>query len=322
MQVIDVDVTSDQLKEYKEPSPKRRVSKAKALHEEVDPNSIPELKPLPPFPGKEEPIDYGEFPVEIVPIDALNPHPRNYRVHPEDQVLHLIESIKEHGLYRPIVVAEDYTILAGHGVVVAARKMGLATIPVRMLPIHPDDPRALKLLTGDNEISHLGEVDEKALASILSQIQEEDASGLLGTGYDEKKLIGLIMGIEAQDEEKDGNEVYTSKIQVPTYSPSDVQPRVSELYDDSKTKLLMQQIDAAKWLSNEEREFLMLAAQRHTVLHFNKIADYYAHASASVQSFMEQSALVILDIDRAIELGYVELTNRLAGMVEEEYGEE
>ena len=61
--------------------------------------------------------------------------------------------------------------------------------------------------------------------------------------------------------------------------------------------------------------------RRHTVLTFSKIADFYAHSSADVQRLMENNALVIIDFDRAIELGYVQLTERIAALVKEEYGE-
>ena len=83
---------------------------------------------------------------ETVPLDSLQDHPRNYREHPDDQLEHLIASIKEQGFYKNVAVARDGTILAGHGVVKAARKMGLEEIPVVRLDLEPDDPKALKLL--------------------------------------------------------------------------------------------------------------------------------------------------------------------------------
>lgn len=58
-----------------------------------------------------------EFQHEMIEIQTLKPHPRNYRTHPEDQIAHLIESISKHGFYRNVVIAKEGTILAGHGVV-------------------------------------------------------------------------------------------------------------------------------------------------------------------------------------------------------------
>ena len=146
------------------------------------------------------------FTPEIVPLTELRPHPRNYREHPGDQLDHLIESIREHGLYRNIAIARDGTILAGHGVAKAARKMGLETIPVLRLDIDPDDPRALKLLAGDNEIANLAEIDDRALTELLREVREFDVDGLLGTGYDEKQLASLLMVTRPQSEIEDFNE--------------------------------------------------------------------------------------------------------------------
>jgi hypothetical protein len=141
------------------------------------------------------------FGVETVRLSDLKPHPRNYRTHPPDQLAHIIQSIKEHGLYRNIVIARDGTILAGHGVVKALAEMGEAEAPVLRLPIEPDSPAALKLLAGDNEIGHLAEVDDRTFTELLKDIKELD--GLLGTGYDEAMLANLIYVTRSEQEIRD-----------------------------------------------------------------------------------------------------------------------
>jgi hypothetical protein len=128
---------------------------------------------------------------ETVEISTLTPHPRNYQKHPEEQLNHLRESIVEHGLYRNVVIAKDSTILAGHGVVEAARSLNLKEVPVIRLNITPDSPKALKVLAGDNEISKLGEVDDRMLTELLKEVSEVDE--LLGTGFDEAQLASLVM---------------------------------------------------------------------------------------------------------------------------------
>lgn len=283
-----------------------------------------------------EPLrELEEFPTEIVDIESLTPHPRNYKVHPQAQLEHIAQSIKEHGLYRPIVTAQDGTILAGHGVVMAAKMIGLKKIAIRRLPVDWDDPRALKLLAGDNEISQLGEVDDKALFEILSQIRDQDASGLIGTGFDDESLMKLLYTIEhpqgsGQDESggspatdgKPEKPQYTTKIKVPTYEPQGEKPPISSLYNRAKTDKLIAQIEAATGISEEERAFLISAAQRHTVFFFNRIADYYAHSDIEVQDLFEQSALVIIDFDKAIELGYIQLTQKMTAFSDEDYAQE
>ena len=131
--------------------------------------------------------------IETVEIKTLKPHERNYRDHPDDQVDHIISSIKKNGVYRNIVVAKEYTILAGHGVVKALKKLKMKKAPVIRLNISPDSPQALKILTGDNEIGHLGLIDDRLLTELLKEIKEVDPDGLIGTGFDEMMLANIAM---------------------------------------------------------------------------------------------------------------------------------
>jgi hypothetical protein len=121
--------------------------------------------------------------VETVSIDELRPHPRNYNTHPDTQIEHLSESLREHGLYRNVVVANDGTILAGHGVVEAARSMNAETIDVVRLDIDPDSLEAIKVLVGDNELPRLAVINENMLNEHMQMLREAEA--LLGTGIDE-----------------------------------------------------------------------------------------------------------------------------------------
>jgi hypothetical protein len=136
--------------------------------------------------------DHHTFPTELVDLDQLQSHPRNYRADTEEEIEHLMESIRTHGFYRNIVLCQDgTTILAGHRVVTAARRLGYKKVPAIRTDYERDDPRALKLLIGDNEISHLAEVDDRALTELLRELKDVDE--LLGTGYDEMMLANLVM---------------------------------------------------------------------------------------------------------------------------------
>lgn len=138
------------------------------------------------------------YPSEIVALDSLKAHPGNYRAHPPDQREHLLSSIRQHGFYRNVVVARDGTILAGHGVVEAARDAGLAEIPVVRLDLDPDSPDALKVLTGDNEIARLALVDDRQLAELLRSVRATSAEGLLGTGFTDEALEDELARLFAQ----------------------------------------------------------------------------------------------------------------------------
>lgn len=114
---------------------------------------------------------------------------------------------------------------------------------------------------------------------------------------------------------------YSKKVQAPNYEPKNEKPPRNELYDKSRTEELIAAIEGAK-IPAEDKEFLKQAAMRHTVFNYEKIADYYAHSDAEVQKLMEDSALVIIDFERAIELGYVKLSEEIAAQYGEEYGDE
>lgn len=145
--------------------------------------------------------------VEHVDPQLLKSHPKNYKKHPDEQLDHIAKSIEEHGFYRNVVVARDYTILAGHGVVQAVRRMGMfgpPTVPVIRLDVDPSDPRALKVLTGDNELGKLAEQDDRLLTEILKDVM--DGGELLGTGYDPQSLAALVMVSRPLEEIRDKDE--------------------------------------------------------------------------------------------------------------------
>lgn len=110
---------------------------------------------------------------------------------------------------------------------------------------------------------------------------------------------------------------YSRAIRVPQYEPSNEKPVLESLYDLTKYSKLIARINKSD-VSEDEKKFLKFAASRHIVFTYSKIADYYAHASKEMQELMEESALVILDIDDAIANGYVALSEKMKQLVEEE----
>jgi hypothetical protein len=113
---------------------------------------------------------------------------------------------------------------------------------------------------------------------------------------------------------KDSNEKdnYSRKVEAPIYEPQmDEPPPVTDLFDTKKTAQLLSGIAAAERageLPDGVATFLRLAAHRHTVFEYEKVAEFYAHASQTVKHLMEDSALVIIDFDRAIENGFIQLS--------------
>ena len=141
--------------------------------------------------------------VTDVSLTDLKKHPQNYRTHPEDQLDHLCKSIQENGIYRPVVIAKDNTILAGHGVTQACKRLGIEKVPTIKMEIESDSKEALKLLTADNEISNLAEVNDRKLTEILKEIKDDSELSLEGTGFDEMMLANLVMVTRDASEIKD-----------------------------------------------------------------------------------------------------------------------
>lgn len=111
---------------------------------------------------------------------------------------------------------------------------------------------------------------------------------------------------------------YTKKIEAPVYTPRGDQPHPMELYNSRKSSRLIAEIKSQK-LEKELERFLIAGAMRHTVFNYERIADYYASAPPEVQLLMERSAMVIIDFDKAIELGFVKLADELRNQYLSEY---
>ena len=126
-----------------------------------------------------------------VPIDAIQPHPRNPRL---GDVNAVAESIAENDFYGACLVQKSTSfILVGNHRWRAAKAEGLATLPV----IYADlsDAQALKILLADNRTSDLGSYAPQLLAEILTEVQHTNVSGLHGTGYTDADRDELLSGL-------------------------------------------------------------------------------------------------------------------------------
>lgn len=103
---------------------------------------------------------------------------------------------------------------------------------------------------------------------------------------------------------------YTNKISTPIYTPKNKKPSIYELLDSSKTRRLIKKIEMSN-INEEEKKFLIEASKRHNVFNYSKIADYYSHSSKEMQNLMEENALIIIDFEKAIQLGFVKLQDEL-----------
>jgi len=242
-------------------------------------------------------------------VTELIPYVNNSRKHSDKQVAQIAASIKEFGWTNPILVDKDNGIIAGHGRLMAARKLGMTEVPTIELSDLSESQKKAYVIA-DNNLALNADWDEALLKIELENLKDLSFD-LDILAFDDEFLINLL------DEEEDEENMYTQKVDIPTYEPSEIKPNVKDLYDDSKAFDLIEKIKASK-LPQAEKDFLMLTAGRHVVLNFQLIADYYAHSERPVQQIMEDSALVIVDIDNAIANGWVNLSKKLDEIYDED----
>lgn len=136
--------------------------------------------------------------IEHWPIDKLLPYVRNARQHSEEQIARIAASIAEFGFVNPILTGADGVLVAGHGRLAAARKLGLATVPVVVLDhLTPTQRRALVL--ADNRLAELATWDDALLRVELEALQDEGFDLDL-TGFDADALAELLADEEPQIE--------------------------------------------------------------------------------------------------------------------------
>lgn len=108
-------------------------------------------------------------------------------------------------------------------------------------------------------------------------------------------------------------EKYTKKITVPQYEPKG-KVNLDKMFNTDKYESLLYNIDNSS-IGEFDKKFLKLAATRHIEFNYSEIAEYYCQASPEIQKLMEESALVIIDVDDAIANGYIKLNSRIQEIV-------
>lgn len=135
------------------------------------------------------------FDVELRPIEAIKPYPGNPRVN-DDAVDAVAASLKEFGFRQPIVVDADGVIIVGHTRWKAAKKLGLAKVPVHVATdLPPEKVKAYRI--ADNQTATLAEWDFELLPIELKDLQQADYD-LSVLGFDDEELAKLLDGDVAE----------------------------------------------------------------------------------------------------------------------------
>ena len=134
--------------------------------------------------------------VTNLPLAVLVPYAENARTHSDTQVGQIADSIREFGFVNPVLVDADGVLIAGHGRVLAAKRLGLATVPVlRLGHLLPAQARALRL--ADNQIALNSGWDEALLATEIARIRDEAVVDLDVLGFSGMELDRLLAAADA-----------------------------------------------------------------------------------------------------------------------------
>lgn len=132
--------------------------------------------------------------VQQVALEQLVPYARNARTHSDSQVAQIAGSIAEFGFVNPVLVGGDNIIIAGHGRVMAAKKLGLQTVPTIKLD-HLTENQRRALVIADNKIAENAGWDEELLRLELQNLADEDFDLDL-LGFDDVELDDLLTSLD------------------------------------------------------------------------------------------------------------------------------
>ena len=158
--------------------------------------------------------------IERWPTDKLVPYARNARTHSEEQVAQIAASIVEFGFTNPILAGSDGVIVAGHGRLAAAQKLGLDTVPVVVLD-HLTSTQRRALIIADNRIAENAGWDDAMLRIELQSLQE-DGFNLDITGFDADALAEIMAGEETTVDGQTDDDAVPEVPVTPISRPGDV----------------------------------------------------------------------------------------------------
>lgn len=250
---------------------------------------------------------------EQINIDLLIPYVNNAKKHSDEQITKVASSIKEFGFLNPILIDKDNGIIAGHCRAYAAKKLGLKEVPCIRIE-HLSETQKKAYILADNRLAELGEWDEDLLRLEIEELKLNDFNiDTFGFNGDELKLL------LPEPETGAADNIYTRKVEIPIYKPKrEDKPTLQEIINLDKFNQLSKEIEENKEIEEQDKIILKLAAHRHVKFNYKNIAEYYCHSDKNTQELMEKSALVIIDFNKAIENGFVEITDDIANQFSQE----
>ena len=134
--------------------------------------------------------------IQFIEVSKLIPYANNARTHDDNQVTQIASSIREFGFNNPILIDDNYGIIAGHGRLMAAKKLGLLEAPTIKLS-HLSDAQRKAYILADNRIAMNSGWDNELLAIELKDLDDDIDLSLLG--FDADELNALLNPVELTD---------------------------------------------------------------------------------------------------------------------------
>ena len=134
-----------------------------------------------------------------VNINELTPYENNPKIHTDEQIDKIINSINEFGFTNPVLIDENNMILAGHGRVMAGKKMGLEEVPCLVID-GLNDAQKKALVIADNKLAEDAEWDEELLNKELEELKNMDFDISI-TGFDDDFITEAVEENEAEEDD-------------------------------------------------------------------------------------------------------------------------
>jgi site-specific DNA-methyltransferase (adenine-specific) len=167
--------------------------------------------------------------IEQIEIESLLPYARNSRTHSDEQTAQIAASIKEFGFTNPVLIDNENQIIAGHGRVLAARKLQLKVVPCIRLGYLTDTQKKAYVIA-DNKLALNSGWDEEMLALEIAELKDEDFDIEL-LGFTDDELAGLADQIA---EEVEG---LTDEDDAPAV-PEEAKTKTGDIYKLGKHRLM------------------------------------------------------------------------------------
>lgn len=192
----------------------------------------------------------GAHQIEKIGIEKLIPYAKNSRTHSDEQVAQIAASIKEFGFNNPVLIGEDDVIIAGHGRIMAARKIGLMEVPCIRLG-HLTETQRKAYIIADNRLALNAGWNNELLTIELNELLADNfALDILGFDVDElKNLLDPVKSTEGLTDEDEVPEV-----------PEEPKTKLGDIYKLGRHRLMCgdsTSIDAVeKLLDGKEIDFM------------------------------------------------------------------